>query len=69
MPNTAIQGTPKRDSADTGDLDLEWLTLEDGEPIWWVSTPHRYSPVPAFIIGISLSLVLIGTPILVSSHL
>ena len=33
MPNTAIQGTPKRDSADTGDLDLEWLTLEDGEPI------------------------------------
>lgn len=69
MSNTALQDTPKRDSADTADLDLEWLTLEDGESIQWASTPHKYSLVPAFIIGIPLSLVLIGIPILVSSYL
>ncbi|MDQ2074439.1 PH domain-containing protein [Haloarcula sp. H-GB4] len=69
MSNTALQDTPKRDSADTADLDLEWLTLEDGESIQWASTPHKYSLVPAFIIGIPLSLVLIGIPILVTSYL
>ncbi|WP_434531489.1 PH domain-containing protein (plasmid) [Haloarcula sp. NS06] len=69
MSNTALQDTPKRDSADAVDLDLEWLTLEDGESIQWASTPHKYSLVPAFIIGIPLSLVLIGIPILVSSYL
>ena len=69
MSNTALQDTPKPDSADTVDLDLEWLTLEDGESIQWASTPHKYSLVPALIIGIPLSLVLIGIPILVGSYL
>jgi len=69
MSNTALQDTPKPDSADTADLDLEWLTLEDGESIQWASTPHKYSLVPALIIGIPLSLVLIGIPILVTSYL
>jgi uncharacterized membrane protein YdbT with pleckstrin-like domain len=45
------------------------LTLEDGESIQWASTPHKYSLVPAFIIGIPLSLVLIGIPLLVGSYL
>ena len=69
MSDTALQDTPKRDSAGTADLDLEWLTLEDGESIQWASTPHKYSLVPAFVIGIPLSLVLIGIPILVGSYL
>ncbi|NLV14388.1 PH domain-containing protein [Haloarcula argentinensis] len=69
MSNTALQDTPKPDSADTVDLDLGWLTLEDDESIQWASTPHKYSLVPALIIGIPLSLVLIGIPILVSSYL
>ena len=33
MSNTARQDTPERGSGDTADLDLEWLTLEDGESI------------------------------------
>jgi uncharacterized membrane protein YdbT with pleckstrin-like domain len=69
MSDTALQDTPKRDSIETTDLDLEWLTLEDGESIQWASTPHKYSLVPAFIIGIPLSLVLIGIPLLVGSYL
>ena len=69
MSDTALQDTPKRGSADTADLNLEWLTLEDGESIQWASTPHKYSLVPAFIIGIPLSLVLVGILILVGSYL
>jgi len=65
MSDTALQDTPKRGSADAADLELDWLTLEDGE----ASTPHRYSVVPAFGIGIPLSLVLVGIPILVGSYL
>jgi membrane protein YdbS with pleckstrin-like domain len=69
MSDTALQDTPKRGSGDTADLDLEWLTLEDGESIQWASTPHKYSLVPALIIGIPLSVVLIGIPLLVGSYL
>ena len=69
MSDTALQDTPKRDTAETADLDLEWLTLEDDESIQWASTPHKYNLVPAFIIGIPLSVVLLGIPILVGSYL
>ena len=69
MSDTALQEKPRQSSADTTDLNLEWLTLEDGEEIQWASTPHKYSIVPAFIIGIPLSLVLIGIPLLVGSYL
>ncbi len=69
MSDTALQEEPRQRSADTTDLDLEWLTLEDGEEIQWASTPHKYSIVPAFIVGIPLSLVLVGIPLLVGSYL
>ena len=69
MSDTALQDTPKRDAAETAGLNLEWLTLGDNESIQWASTPHKYSLVSAFIIGIPLSLVLLGIPILVGSYL
>ena len=69
MSDTALQEKPRQSSADTTDLDLGWLTLEDDEEIQWASTPHKYSIVPAFIVGIPLSLVLIGIPLLVGSYL
>ena len=69
MSDTALQEKPRESSADTTDLDLGWLTLEDDEEIQWASTPHRYSIVPAFIVGIPLSLVLIGIPLVVGSYL
>jgi uncharacterized membrane protein YdbT with pleckstrin-like domain len=48
---------------------LEWLTLDDDEELLWSSNPHRYSLVSAFVVGIPLSVVLIGIPILVGSYL
>ena len=69
MSDSALQDAPRRSSTDTAEMDLGWLTLEDGESIRWASTPHRYSLVPAFVIGIPLSLVLIGIPIVVASYL
>ena len=69
MSDTALQETPRQSSAETAEIDLEWLSLEDGESIQWASTPHKYSLVPAFIIGIPLSLVLIGIPVLVGAYL
>lgn len=69
MSETALQDASPRDSADSTEMDLDWLTLEEGESIQWASTPHKYSVVPAFLIGIPLSLVLVGIPILVASYL
>jgi uncharacterized membrane protein YdbT with pleckstrin-like domain len=69
MSDSALQDAPRRSSADTAEMDLGWLTLEDGESIRWASTPHKYSLVPAFVVGIPLSLVLIGIPIVVASYL
>ena len=68
MSETALQDTPKHGSVET-DLDLEWLTLEDGESIQWASTPHKYSLVPALVVGIPLSVVLVGIPIVVGAYL
>jgi uncharacterized membrane protein YdbT with pleckstrin-like domain len=48
---------------------LEWLTLDDDEELLWSSRPHRSSLVPALIVGIPLSFVLVGIPILVSAYL
>ena len=60
---------PETDAESTADVDLDWLTLDDGEEILWASTPHKSSLVSALVIGIPLSLVLIGIPILVGSYL
>jgi uncharacterized membrane protein YdbT with pleckstrin-like domain len=48
---------------------LDWLTLDDDEELLWSSRPHRSSLVPAFVVGIPLSFVLIGIPILVGAYL
>jgi uncharacterized membrane protein YdbT with pleckstrin-like domain len=53
----------------TAELDLDWLSVDDDESIRWASTPHKYSVVPGLVIGIPLSFVLIGIPILVGSYL
>ncbi|AZQ14164.1 PH domain-containing protein [Halorubrum sp. PV6] len=69
MSDTALRDSPAPDTAEPAELDLEWLTLEDGESIQWASTPHKYSVVPALIVGVPLSLVLVGIPIVVAAYL
>ena len=69
MSSSALQEEPTASSGVTADVDLKWLSLEDGETIRWASTPHKYSVVPGLVVGIPLSLVLIGIPIIVASYL
>lgn len=69
MSNSSPQDDPTTSSEVTTELDLDWLSLEPDEEIRWASTPHRYSIVPALVIGIPLSLVLIGIPLIVASYL
>lgn len=49
--------------------EFDWLTLDDGEHVQWSGNPHVYSIVPALIVGLPLSLVLIGIPIVVGAYL
>jgi uncharacterized membrane protein YdbT with pleckstrin-like domain len=69
MSPPAVQDDPTTSSDVTAELDLDWLSVDDDESIRWASTPHRYSVVPGLVIGIPLSFVLIGIPILVGSYL
>ncbi|GAB3419443.1 hypothetical protein GCM10027435_20790 [Haloparvum alkalitolerans] len=55
--------------AAAGDPTLDWLTLEGGEEVLWASQPHRSSLVPALVVGLPLSLVLIGIPIVAGAYL
>ncbi len=63
------QQVPETDTESTADVDLDWLTLDDGEEILWASTPHKSSLVSALSVGIPLSFVLVGIPILVAAYL
>jgi len=60
---------PETDTESTADVDLEWLTLDDGEEVLWASTPHKSSLVSALVVGIPLSFVLVGIPILAAAYL
>ena len=70
MSTESTHTDPPADGAHpTADVDLSWLTLDDGEEVLWASTPHKSSLVPSLAIGIPLSFVLIGIPIVVSAYL
>jgi len=61
--------TPPNSDSESTAVDLSWLTLDDGEEVLWASTPHKSSLVPALVVGVPLSFVLIGIPIVVSAYL
>ncbi len=69
MSSDAKQRVPEEEPESTADIDLSWLTLDDGEEVLWASTPHKSSLVPALVVGIPLSFVLIGIPIVISAYL
>lgn len=48
---------------------FDWLSLDDGEEVVWADTPHRSSLVPALVVGLPLTLVLVGIPIVVGAYL
>lgn len=56
----------------TTDLDpttLDWLSLEADEELLWAAGPDRRTLVPAFVIGIPLSIILVGIVIIASEYL
>ncbi|MFC7069058.1 PH domain-containing protein [Halobaculum lipolyticum] len=48
---------------------FDWLSLDPEEDVVWTGKPHSMSLVPALVIGIPLSLVLIGIPLIASAYL
>lgn len=55
--------------ATTDAADLEWLTLEAGEEIVWAGGMDRRTLVPAYVIGIPMSIFVVGLFIIAASHL
>ncbi|KTG08240.1 PH domain-containing protein [Haloferax profundi] len=49
--------------------DFDWLTLDADEDVLWADTPHPYSLVPVLVVGIPLSLFVIGIPLVVGAYL
>ena len=49
--------------------DFEWLSLDEGEEIVWSGGPDKRTLVPTFLVGIPLSIVLVGVFIIVGAYL
>jgi len=47
----------------------DWLTLDEDEEIVWSGKPHESSLIPALVVGLPLSLVLIGLFIIAGTYL
>ncbi|WP_424016732.1 PH domain-containing protein [Halorientalis pallida] len=61
--------TDTPEPSDAAASEFDWLTLDDDEQVQWSGKPHVYSIVPALIVGLPLSLFLIGIPIVVGAYL
>ncbi|UIO99208.1 PH domain-containing protein [Halobaculum sp. CBA1158] len=59
--------TPSADDALPDGFD--WLSLDPEEEVVWTGNPHSMSLVPAFVVGIPLSLVLVGLFVIASAYL
>ncbi|GAA0234907.1 PH domain-containing protein [Haladaptatus pallidirubidus] len=51
------------------DESFDWFSPDDGEEVIWAGKQHPYSLVPAFVVGIPLTLVVVGLVIMVSAYL
>lgn len=47
----------------------DWLSLDDGETVLWADTPHPYSIAPALLVGIPLSIFLVGLFVIAAAYL
>lgn len=56
-------------TADPRSDEFDWLTLDPDEEVVWSGIPHELSLVPALAVGVPLSLILVGIPIVVSAYL
>lgn len=68
-PDETDLGTEADPDAAATAADFDWLALDEGESVLWADTPHEMSLVPALVVGVPLSLVLVGIPIVVGAYL
>lgn len=59
---------PDPDSPDASQT-FDWLTLDDDETVVWAGKPHQSSLIPALVIGIPLSILIVGLVIIASAYL
>lgn len=52
------------ESNSRNEISYDWVNLEPEETVVWEGKPHKYSLVPAFVVGIPLSVLLIGLVIM-----
>lgn len=64
-----MSGTDPGYTTDPGDLELDWLSLDDDEEILWAGGPDRRTLIPVFLVGIPLAIILIGVVIIVAEYL
>ncbi len=69
MPSKSVEQASRPAQQRVEELSLEWLTREADEEILWSSSPHRSSLVPALAIGIPLSVIVVGIPIVIAAYL
>lgn len=48
---------------------VDWLTLDEDEEIVWSGVPHESSLIPALVVGLPLSLLLVGLFIIAGAYL
>ncbi|WP_266079959.1 PH domain-containing protein [Haladaptatus caseinilyticus] len=48
---------------------FDWFSADEGEEILWAGKQHSYSLVPAFVVGVPLSIVVVGLVIISSAYL
>lgn len=48
---------------------FDWLSLDEGEEVVWQGIPHKSSLVPALVVGVPLSLLLVGIVIIATAYL
>ncbi len=48
---------------------VDWLTLDADEEIVWSGNPHKSSLIPALVVGVPLSLLLVGLFIIAGAYL
>lgn len=54
---------------DTAEPAFDWLSLDEGEELVWHGKPHRSSLVPALVVGVPLSVVLVGLFVIAGAYL
>jgi uncharacterized membrane protein YdbT with pleckstrin-like domain len=48
--------------------EFDWLTLDEDEEIVWSGKPHESSLIPALVVGVPLSILLVGVFIIAAAY-